>query len=52
MTPVSQDQYQQVGLVSAIVGFFILAYFFMYLSTYLVTKVPSKYSRDLLHSKW
>ena len=29
-TPLPQDSYQQVGLVSAIVGFFVLAYFFMY----------------------
>jgi hypothetical protein len=29
VTPVSQEQYQTFGLVSAALGFFLLAYFFM-----------------------
>lgn len=29
LTPIPQDNYQSVGLVSAVVGFFLLAYFFM-----------------------
>ncbi len=30
-TPISQDDYLTVGLVSAILGFFFLSYFFMYI---------------------
>ena len=30
LTPIPQDNYQSVGLISAVVGFFLLAYFFMY----------------------
>ena len=29
LTPLPQEDYQQVGLISAILGFFVLAYFFM-----------------------
>jgi hypothetical protein len=29
LTPIPQDNYQSVGLVSAVIGFFLLAYFFM-----------------------
>lgn len=30
-TPISQDDYLTVGLVSAVLGFFLMAYFFMYI---------------------
>ena len=29
-TPISQEGYLSVGLVSAVLGFFLMAYFFMY----------------------
>jgi len=29
LTPIAQDQYQPVGLITTIIGFFIVAYFFM-----------------------
>lgn len=29
-TPISQADYLTVGLVSAVLGFFLMAYFFMY----------------------
>lgn len=29
LTPVPQESYNQVGIISSIVGFFVLAYFFM-----------------------
>lgn len=29
-TPIPQDDYLIVGVVSAVLGFFLLAYFFMY----------------------
>ena len=38
-TPIPQEQYQQTGLIAAIVGFFVLAYFFMYLS---LTQLPGR----------
>jgi len=37
VTPLPQEDYQRVGLISAIVGFFVLAYFFMYLC---LTQLP------------
>jgi hypothetical protein len=30
LTPIPQDQYQPIGLITTVVGFFLLAYFFMY----------------------
>ncbi len=29
LTPVAQDKYQSTGLLTTVVGFFLLAYFFM-----------------------
>lgn len=42
LTPVPQEQYQKVGLITAIVGFFLLAYFFMYKEQYIDTKAHIK----------
>jgi hypothetical protein len=39
--PVPQESYQQVGIVSSIVGFFILAYFFMYSPSHAAIRAPS-----------
>jgi quinol-cytochrome oxidoreductase complex cytochrome b subunit len=41
-TPISQDDYLIVGVVSAVIGFLFLAYFFMYLLLYSATKLHSK----------
>lgn len=50
-TPIPQELYTQVGLISAIVGFFILAYFFMYKCLDVVTKVHSNHKTDHSQSK-
>lgn len=45
LTPIPQDSYQSVGLISAVVGFFLLAYFFMYASSDAVTRAPTSRAR-------
>ena len=32
LTPLPQEEYQRVSLITTVIGFFVLAYFFMYLS--------------------
>lgn len=52
-TPISQDDYLIVGIISAVVGFLLLAYFFMYLLWYLVIKLHSKSIKERLeHKSW
>lgn len=54
VTPVPQESYHTFGLVSAVLGFFLLAYFFMYYSLHAATKVPiraeSSSSKSYSHS--
>ena len=44
LTPIPQEQYQSTGLITAVVGFFLLAYFFMYDS---LTQLPGRLQEPL-----
>lgn len=50
LTPIPQDSYQSVGLISAAVGFFLLAYFFMYPSHQVATRAPTSPAHSLSKS--
>lgn len=52
LTPIPQESYQKTGVLSSIIGFIILAYFFMYSSPHQVTKAPTKPKTDLWYSKF
>lgn len=51
LTPIAQDQYQPVGLITTVVGFFLLAYFFMYESADAAIKEHTKPRIDRWHSR-
>ncbi len=46
-TLVSEEHYQSLGLVSTIVGLFLLAYLFMYSWINVVIKTLTKLNKDL-----
>ena len=45
-TPIAQEDYLMTGLVGAILGFFLLAYFFMYFSYHVATKSHTRLTKD------
>ena len=42
LTPIPQEDYHSVGLISAVVGFFLLAYFFMYVTPHSAIKAHTR----------
>lgn len=50
-TMIDQESFNSVGLISTIVGFFLLSYFFMYFSLYLDIRMLTKLRKDLFRYK-
>ena len=50
-TPISQEDYPKAALTGLIVGFFLLAYFFMYLPRHSATKSHTNAMRGLSKPK-